>query len=225
MQKKIGFIGLGQMGRWMATNLAVKGFDLTVFDVDDKAVEKLAEKGAKPSKSPADLAKQVDCIFLSLPNSQVVETVVFKDNGIVTASKPGQILIDCGTSNFLWTQEFHQRLLKHNIRFADVPVTGMEQRAKEATLAFMFGGEKELLEEIRPALEAMGTEVQYMGDIGTGQLSKTINNILLNIHLAALAEVVPMAVKMGLDPKRIVDVINNGSGKSFASSVFLPWIL
>jgi 3-hydroxyisobutyrate dehydrogenase-like beta-hydroxyacid dehydrogenase len=225
MTDKIGFIGLGQMGKWMAANLVKRNFDLTVFDKNDKAVGLLADQGARPAKSAAQLATGVDLIILCLPDSNVVADVVGGKEGVLQSFKPGLILIDCGTSDYLWTGEFAQSLEKRKIRFADAPVTGMEQRARDAALTIMYGGPEQLLEEIRPVLEAMGNEIVHMGGVGSGQLSKMINNILFNANLAALAEVLPMAVKLGLDPEKIAKVINTGSGQSFASKTFIPNIL
>ena len=225
MLKKIGFIGLGQMGKWMALNLISHKFDLTVYDINDSAMAFLTDRGARQAASPAELAGTVDLIILSLPNSDVVEEVVCGPDGIVHGSSPGQIVVDCGTSGYLWTREFAGSLLEKGIRFVDAPVTGMEKRAKEGTLTIMVGGDDDILEEIRPLLEAMGKEIVHMGIVGNGQLSKMLNNILYNCNIAALAEVLPMAVKLGLDPEKIARVVNTGSGQSFASQAFIPNIL
>ncbi len=223
--KKIGFIGLGQMGKWMASNLVKRGFDLSVFDINPEAMALLAKQGAAQTVSAAELAKGVDVIILSLPNSDVVEEVVRGPNGILQGAKSEQIIIDCGTAGYLWTREFSDSLQKHELRFVDAPVTGLEQKAKDATLTIMFGGAEELLQEIRTLLEAMGSHIVHMGDVGCGQLAKMINNILYNANIAALAEVLPMAVKLGLDPEKIAEVINAGSGQSFASKFFIPNII
>jgi 3-hydroxyisobutyrate dehydrogenase-like beta-hydroxyacid dehydrogenase len=185
----------------------------------------LCGQGARRAESSAELAKSVDLIILSLPNSDVVENVVCGEDGIIQGSKPGQIVVDCGTSGFLWTQEFAASLKGEGIRFVDAPVTGMEKRAREATLTIMYGGDEELLEEIHPLLEAMGKNIIHMGSVGSGQLSKMINNILYNSNIAALAEVLPMSAKLGLDPQKIARVINSGTGQSFASEAFIPNIL
>jgi 3-hydroxyisobutyrate dehydrogenase-like beta-hydroxyacid dehydrogenase len=225
MLKKVGFIGLGQMGKWMALNLVTHKFDLKVYDIDENAMAYLVDRGAQPAQSPAELAGTVDLIILSLPDSGVVEKVVCGRDGIVHGASPGQIVVDCGTSGYLWTKEFAKSLQEKGIRFVDAPVTGMEKRAKEGTLTIMFGGDDEILETIRPVLEAMGKEIVHMGNVGNGQLTKMLNNILYNCNIAAMAEVLPMSVKLGLDPEKIARVINNGSGHSFASEAFLPNIL
>lgn len=223
--KKIGFIGLGQMGKWMASNLLKCGFDLTVFDINPEAITFLSKQGAARASSPAELARHVDLIILSLPNSDVVEDVVFGRDGIVHGSKSGLCLVDCGTAGYLWTRKFSESVQEHGLRFADAPVTGLEQRAQDATLTIMYGGTQNLLEAVRPVLEAMGNQVVHMGDTGSGQLAKMINNILYNANIAALAEVLPMAVKLGLDPEKVATVINTGSAQSAASKFFIPNIL
>ena len=225
MLKTVGFIGLGQMGKWMALNLVKHKFDVTVYDIDEDAKAFLVDQGARPAQSPAELAGTVNLIILSLPDSGVVEKVVCGRDGIVHGASSGQIVVDCGTSGYLWTQEFEKSLRGKRIRFVDAPVTGMEKRAKEGTLTIMFGGDGEVLEEIRPLLEVMGKEIVHMGHVGNGQLAKMLNNILYNSNIAALAEVLPMSVKLGLDPEKIARVINSGSGHSFASEAFLPNIL
>ena len=225
MIKKIGFIGLGQMGKWMASNLVKCGFDLAVFDINPEAIAFLSKQGATRTSSPAELARRVDLIILSLPNSDVAEDVVFGKDGIVHGSKSGQLLVDCGTAGYLWTRKFSESLQEHGLRFADAPVTGLEQRAQDATLTIMFGGTHNLLEAVRAVLAAIGNRVVHMGDVGSGQLAKMINNILYNANIAALAEVLPMAVKLGLDPEKVAAVINAGSGQSFASKFFIPGIL
>jgi 3-hydroxyisobutyrate dehydrogenase-like beta-hydroxyacid dehydrogenase len=209
----------------MALNLVKNNFDLTVYDINSKAMEFLTGQGAKPAKNPAQLAQHVDMIVLSLPNADIVSEVVYGNDGIVRGKKREQILLDCGTCGFLWTMAFAKKLEKEGIRFVDAPVTGMEQRAKDAALTIMFGGPGSMLKEIRPVLEAMGNNIVHMGDVGSGQLAKMINNIIFNSNIAALAEVLPMAVKLGLDAETIARVISNGSGQSFASDIFLPNIL
>lgn len=225
MKQKIGFIGLGTMGRWMAGNLLKGDFDITVFDISKDAMALLTAKGAKKAKSPAELARQSDWIFLSLPDQNVSEEVVFGREGIICGSKKNQILVDLGTSNYMWTKKFSDRLKENGICFSDAPVTGMEDRAKEASLTIMFGGDKKILKKISPALEKLGNKIVHMGDVGSGQLAKMINNTLFNIHIAALAEVLPMAAELGLEPEKVAQVINTGSGQSFASKVFIPKIL
>ena len=225
MKNKIGFIGLGQMGKWMAINLLQAGFDLTVFDIDHQALALLQKSGASVADSPVKLSAHTEQLILCLPAPEVNDTVMWGKNGAVEGLGSGQLVIDCGTSDYRWTAEFAAKLAERGIGFADAPVTGMEERAKEARLTIMFGGPKSIFDQVQPILKAMGNQIIHMGGIGCGQLAKLINQLLFNVSLAAMAEVLPMAVKLGLDPEKIGTVINSGSGRSFASEVFIPNIL
>lgn len=225
MKEKIGFVGLGQMGKWMARNVMKAGFDLTVFDINQEAVKFLTEQGAASARNPMELASQVDWVFLSLPNTEIVENVLFGEDGVVASAKPGLILLDFGTTNYLPTLEFDRRLKERGIVFGDAPVSGMEARAEEGSLTIMFGGERKVFDQVRIALEAMGNKIIHMGEVGSGQLTKLINQLLFNISAAAIAEVLPMAAKMGLDPEKVTQVITTGTGRSFAAEFFTPLIL
>ena len=133
MEKKIGFIGLGQMGKWMALNVLKQGFDLTVFDLDQQAVAALTEQGAKAAATPAQLAADTDWIFLSLPNTEIVDAVIFGEDGLVNNVRPGQTIVDLGTTAYMATLEFGRKLKDKGVDFSDSPVSGMEARAKEGT--------------------------------------------------------------------------------------------
>jgi 3-hydroxyisobutyrate dehydrogenase-like beta-hydroxyacid dehydrogenase len=225
MKEKTGFVGLGQMGKWMALNVMKAGFQLTVFDIDQGAVKFLTEHGAGSARNPMELASQVDRVFLSLPNTEIVENVIFGEDGLVAGAESGLIVVDCGTTHYLATLDFERRLKERGISFGDAPVSGMEARAKEGSLTIMFGGEKKIFDQIRIALEAMGNKIIHMGRVGSGQLTKLVNQLLFNISAAAIAEVLPMAVKMGLDPEKVTQVITTGTGRSFAAEFFTPLIL
>jgi 3-hydroxyisobutyrate dehydrogenase-like beta-hydroxyacid dehydrogenase len=225
MNEKVGFIGLGQMGKWMALNVMKAGFDLTVFDVNKEAVKFLVDKGAGSAPDPKELAGRVELVFLSLPNTEIVEKVVFGEDGLAAGTGSGLIIVDCGTTSYLPTLDFAQRLQGQEIVFCDAPVSGMEAKAREGSLTIMFGGDKKTLDETRSALDAMGNKIIYMGDVGSGQLTKLINQLLFNISAAAIAEVLPMAVKLGLDPEKVTQVITTGTGRSFAAEFFTPLIL
>lgn len=225
MDKKIGFIGLGQMGKWMSINLVKAGYDVTVFDIDANAVSFVTEQGAKAGQSPAEIAGQVDWMFMSLPDTPVVETVIFGENGVIHGAKPGLVLVDLSTISYMPTLEINRKMKAKGVVFADAPISGMEARAKEAKLTIMFGGDKDVLEQLRPALDVIGNKIVYMGDVGSGQLTKLINQLLFNICCAGIAEVLPMAVKLGLDPAKVTQVVTTGTGRSFAAEFFLPLAL
>jgi len=225
MKKKIGFIGLGQMGKWMALNLHKCGFNLTVADIDPAAVASVTAAGAAAAAAPAEIAERTDWIFLSLPNAGVVEQVLFGSNGLIENGRQGQIIVDLGTTAYMATLEFGRKLLDRGIFFADSPVSGMEARAREGNLTIMFGGDQKVFKQLQPLFEALGNLILYMGELGSGQLTKLINQLLFNISAAAIAEILPMAVKLGLDPEKVISVVNSGTGKSFAAEFFGPRIL
>ncbi len=225
MDKKVGFIGLGQMGKWMALNVLKAGFDLTVYDLSTEAVDILTDKGARPSESPSELSRQTDWIFLSLPNTAIVEEIIFGDKGLAHKAKPGSIIIDCGTTSYLPTLSFETRLKELGVVFVDAPVSGMEARAKEGALTIMFGGQKNTFDQVLPVLNVMSNRILHMGVVGSGQLTKLINQLLFNISCAAIAELLPMSTKLGLDPEKVTEVITSGTGRSFAAEFFAPLVL
>lgn len=222
---KVGFIGLGQMGKWMALNVLKAGFDLTVYDISEAAVNALKEAGAKTAPSPKEMVGQVDWVFLSLPNTQVVESVLFGPGGIAEGANPGLIVVDLSTIGYMATLGFAERLAQQGVVFVDAPVSGMEARAKDGTLTVMFGGDEAVFQTVYPVFQAIGNTIIHMGKIGSGQLTKLINQLLFNTACAAMAEILPMAVKLGLDPEKIAQVIVTGTGRSFAVEFFTPRIL
>lgn len=225
MEKKVGFIGLGEMGKWMARNVVRAGFDLTVFDMNPDAVKFVTDQGAKAAASAADLAEKTEWIFLSLPNTAVVEEVIFGDKGLIHGAGTGFVIVDCGTTGYLQTMDFERRLSEKGILFADAPVSGMEARAKDGTLTVMFGGTKTVFDQIMPVFDAMSNKVLHVGQVGSGQLTKLVNQLLFNINCAAMAEILPMAVKLGLDPEKVTEVVTSGTGRSFAVEFFAPLAL
>ena len=225
MSKKIGFIGLGQMGKWMAINLVKAGFDTTVFDLNQQAVKELVEAGAKQAASPAALAQDSEWVLLSLPNTAIVEAVIFGQDGVATMAQPGLIICDCGTTSYLPTLDMAERLAAQGVVLVDAPVSGMEARAKSGELTIMYGGAPEVFEELTPAFNAMGNKVLNMGAVGSGQLTKLVNQLLFNISCAAIAEILPMAAKLGLDPEKVTQVVTTGTGRSFAAEFFAPLAL
>lgn len=182
-------------------------------------------KGAEAVDSPAGLAAICDVIFLCLPNGEIVEKVIFGENGISKRFQKGQIIVDLSTVDFMQTQEIAARVEELGVMFVDAPISGMEAKAKSGDLSIMCGGREDVFAAVLPYLENMGSSVVYLGGHGLGQLSKTVNNILYNINMAGLAEILPFAVKMGLDPKKVGQFVNAGTGRSYASEYFIPRIL
>ncbi len=222
---RVGFIGLGEMGRRMAINVAKAEFPLQVYDVRSQMIEKLVENGAVAGKNPADVGRNNDCIFLSLPGAEEVESVVFGENGIVNGLSSGGIVVDLSTINYLATLRIHENLHAKGITFIDAPVSGAEAGAEDGTLTIMVGGDAKELEKVRNILSVIGKNIVYMGRSGNGQLTKLINQLLFNTSIAAMAEILPMAVKLGLDSEAVSKVVTTGTGRSYALEHFLPKIL
>lgn len=220
----IAFVGLGQMGFPMAVNLLKSGAQLTVSSASGRRHAELEAKGAKAATDPADIAR-ADIVFLCLPGTAQVRETLFGPRGIAALMGQGQIVVDTSTSDYLETREFAAKLGERGTGFIDAPVSGMEKRAIEGTLTAMCGGRPDTLEQVRPFLSCMANSILHMGEAGSGQLAKLINQLLFDINCAAIAEVLPMAAKLGIDPEKIGQVINSGTGRSYASEFFIPRIL
>lgn len=221
---KIGFIGLGQMGKPMAINLLKSGAQVAVHSADTSAYPAMQQAGANPADSAVDLA-DADVIFLCLPHGDVVRDVLFGRGGLAARMQPGQTVVDTSTIAYNTTLEVAVALRGAGIDFIDAPVSGMEARAVDGTLTVMCGGERPIFDRIEPLLKHMGNQILFMGPAGSGQLTKLINQLLFDINCAGLAEILPMAVKMGLDPDQVGAVINSGTGRSYASEFFVPRML
>ncbi|MEY4599826.1 MAG: hypothetical protein RLZZ445_2623 [Pseudomonadota bacterium] len=220
----IAFVGLGQMGRPMAINMLKSGAKLTVSSASGKRHAELEAKGAQATSDPAVVAR-ADIVFLCLPGTEAVRETLFGAKGIAAMMGASQIIVDTSTMDYLETREFSEKLGERGIGFIDAPVSGMEARAIEGTLTAMCGGKAETLEKVRPYLSCIANNILHMGDSGSGQLSKLINQLLFDINCAAIAEVLPMAAKLGIDPEKIGKIINSGTGRSYASEFFIPRIL
>ena len=221
---KISFIGLGQMGKGMALNLAKSDCDFLAFDVVDKAFPAFKEKGIKTSTNIKDTYDS-DAIFLCLPDTKIVEKVLIHENGLIDNLKAGQIVVDCSTIGVLESQNIAKKLEEKGIDFLDAPVSGRQSKADDGTLTIMVGGKEELYNKLKPYFDLMGNNVLHMGKCGNGQLTKAINNCIYDINCAAIAEMLPFAVKLGLDPEQIGKVVNTGTARSGASEFFIPQML
>ena len=221
---KIGFIGLGQMGMGMAQNILKSGRALNVFDISDSAMHTIEAHGAVVCESATALAQRCNLILLCLPSSDIVENVLFGDEGILSAELAITV-IDTSTLNKRSAIDFAQRCQQHQVNYCDCPISGLPQRANEGTLTSMFGGDSDTFNDTRTLLECFCSTVVHCGDTGSGQAMKTINNIIYNINIAALCEVLPTAVASGLKPDALAEVTRSGSSSSFASNYFVPKML
>ncbi|MCK1546166.1 NAD(P)-dependent oxidoreductase [Bradyrhizobium sp. 179] len=221
---KIGFAGLGQMGRPIALNLLKSGATLAVTDRSSKWFAEFQSKGAGASAEQATIF-DADVVFLCLPHDNAVEDVVAGEAGFLTRARAGQILIDLSTITYKKTVSVADKLASRGVQFLDAPISGMEARAIDGTLTVMCGGDRAVFDKAKPLLDLIGNKILYMGGPGSGQLTKLINQLLFDINAAALAEILPMSKKMGLDPDLVGEVVNSGTGRSYASEFFIPRIL
>jgi 3-hydroxyisobutyrate dehydrogenase-like beta-hydroxyacid dehydrogenase len=208
----------------MALNLLKSGAELTLFSRRPECFSDFEGKGATVTKDLSSLAA-ADILFLCLPNSDVVKDVLFGENGVCGGLHEGQVVVDFGTSKSNATMEIAKCLAEKKVDFLDAPISGMAARAAEGTLTVMCGGEKAVFEKVKPFFACVGNKILHMGGTGTGQMTKLINQLLFDINVAALAELLPLAVKMGLDPKDVGQVVNSGTGRSYASEFFVSRIL
>ena len=218
---KLAFVGLGAMGKHMALNLAKSGELRLVSARTGRAFPEFEERGIRTTTDAAEAA-EADVIFLCLPDTAVVSDTVEK---LKPALRAGQIIVDTSTIKYQTALQLQKDLAEMGVRFLDAPVSGLESRAKDGTLTIMVGGDETAFQTVLPCLECMGKNILYMGGPGSGQLAKLVNQLLYDINMAAVAEIMPMAVKLGLDAEKITAVVNSGTGRSHASEYFLPHIL
>lgn len=223
--QNIGFIGLGRMGAGMALNMLKKNGALSVYDAHEGALRPLVEAGAVACKSPAEMAKSCELIFMCLPYAPEVRSAIFGDGGIAQAKPEGLTIVDTTTLDRTDALKFAEETAALGISYWDCPISGMPFRAKDGTLTVMFGGSDEAFEMVKPYLEQVGTSVIHCGPVGTGQAMKALNNIIYNVNIAALAEVLPLTVAVGLDPEQVAEIVMSGSSRSFASEYFVPRML
>jgi len=212
--KRIGFIGVGIMGKPMAKNLIDAGYKLIVYDVVEKALNEVVEYGAERGTSSRNVAENSDIIITMLPNSPDVKKVVLGENGVIEGVRKGQILIDMSSIAPLVSQEIAQELGKKGVEVLDAPVSGGQEKAQAGTLAIMVGGKEEIFEECKPILDVMGGSVTLVGDVGAGQTTKLANQVIVAINIAAVAEALTMGKKAGVDPERIFNAIRGGLAAS-----------
>jgi 3-hydroxyisobutyrate dehydrogenase-like beta-hydroxyacid dehydrogenase len=217
MPERIGFLGTGAMGEPMAATLLRKGFAVTT--VVHRRVEPgraLEAQGARVAPSLEALLADCPIVLACLPTSAEVEEVVLGPGGILEAGRRGSVFVDMGTSRPASTRALAARLASRGIGMLDAPITGGVAGAREGTLTIYVGGPAEEFERVRPAFEAMGRTVLHMGGVATGHLTKLLNNMLALASMAALAEVLPLGIRAGLDPALLVEALSVGSGATSA---------
>ncbi len=222
---KLGFIGLGIMGKPMAKNLIKAGHELVVYDIVKENVDILVEAGAVAASSSKEVARQCDIIITMLPNSPHVKEVVCGENGILEGAKEGTIIIDMSSIAPLASQEIAAACAKKGVKMIDAPVSGGEPKAIDGTLSIMVGGEKEVFDKVYDILMAMGSSAVHCGDIGAGNTTKLANQVIVALNIAAVSEAFMLAKKAGVDPKLVFDAIKGGLAGSTVMNAKIPMIL
>ncbi len=219
MKRKVGFIGLGIMGKPMAKNLLKAGFQLVVFSRTKTSVEVLVQEKALSANSPKEVAERSEVIITMLPDSPEVQEVILGKDGVIQGIKPGSVVIDMSSINPLVTQEIAKALKGKGAEMLDAPVSGGETGAIQRTLAVMVGGEEKVFKDTIEIFQAMGRNIVYVGGIGSGGFVKLVNQIIVALNIAAVGEAFSLGVKAGLDPQVIHQAIRGGlAGSSVLES-------
>ena len=217
----IGFIGLGNMGGGMAANVLRAGYDLTVHDLRREAATPLLESGASWADTPAELAAGCDIVLTSLPGPREVEAITLGEGGILEGSTSGSVYIDLSTSSPTLIRSIAEDFAEKGVSVLDAPVSGGPVGARTGRLAVMVGGDREVYDRVKPALDAIGDKVSYIGPIGSGSIAKLMHNCIGYGLQTIVAECLTLGVKAGVDPEPLFEAISNGSvgrGSSFANT-------
>jgi 3-hydroxyisobutyrate dehydrogenase len=214
--KAIGFIGLGVMGEPICRNLVKKsGAGVIVFDLSQQALARLRDEGAAVAASVAEVVNNSDIVFLCLPSAKHARAV-FEGDGILKNIRAGQVVVDLGTSSVNQTRDFARQLRARGASWADAPIARTRQAAQDGTLSVMVGATPELFASIEPLIRCFATDVTRCGGVGSGQVTKILNNMVLFQTVNALAEAVAVARRNGVDPALLLDTLSKGSADSFA---------
>lgn len=211
MSLRIGYIGLGIMGKSMARNIMKAGYPVVVHNRSRQSVKELAAEGAIEAHSPAEVAGQVDIVFTNLPDSPDVELVALGADGIVEGAHAGLIYIDNSTIKPATARSVGGALSKKGITMLDAPVSGGDVGALNGTLTIMVGGPEEALQKALPVLEALGKTITHVGALGDGQIAKAANQIMVAAQMVAMGELLVLAQKAGADPEKVVEAIRGGA--------------
>ena len=222
---KVGFIGLGIMGKPMAKNLIKAGHELVVCDFNQSAVDELVALGAKAGKNGAEIAPQVEVVITMVPNSPHVRAAVLGEGGVIEGATKDTVIIDMSSIDPVESKKINEELAKKGIEFLDCPVSGGEPKAIDGTLSIMCGGNKEVWEKYKPLLDCMGGSVVYVGPIGSGNVAKLANQMIVAINIGACAEAFTFAKKMGTDPELVYQAIRGGLAGSTVMDAKVPMML
>jgi len=219
---KIGYIGLGLMGKSIARNILRAGFPLVVHNRSQAAVEELVGEGAGSASSPAETAAQVDVIFTNLPDSPDVEAVALGETGILAGAHPGLIFVDNSTIKPATSRRIAEAFAKKEVLCLDAPVSGGDIGARDGTLAIMVGGPAQALERVMPVFQAIGKSITHVGAEGAGQIAKAANQIMVAAQMVAMGELLIFVQKAGADPQKVVQAIRGGAAQCWTLDVKPP---
>jgi 2-hydroxy-3-oxopropionate reductase len=216
---KLGYIGLGLMGKPMAQNLLKAGFPVVVHNRSRQKVEKLVRLGATAADNPAQVAERADIVFTNLPDTPDVLGVVLGENGVLAGAHPGMIFVDNSTIKPAASRQIYQRLAEIGVSSLDAPVSGGDIGAQQGTLSIMVGGDADALEKVMPAFMAIGKTVTHIGGPGTGQVAKACNQIMVAAQMLAMSELLIFAQKAGADPEKVVGAVRGGAAQCWTLDV------
>lgn len=221
---KVGFVGLGIMGKPMAKNMLAAGVDLMVNDLSEAAVAELKAAGAS-SGSLAEIGAQCDVIFMILPNGDISKAVLFGEGGIASTLSAGKIVCDMASVTPVESKECYEKLAKMGVGFVDAPVSGGEPGAIKGTLAFMAGGDQKDFDALMPYYNIMGSSAVLIGGSGSGSVTKLANQIIVNNTIAIVSEAFVLAAKAGADPVKVYNAIRGGLAGSAVLDAKIPMIV
>ena len=210
MAGKVGFIGLGIMGKPMARNLMGAGYELVVYTRSREKADELVEEGATAAASPGEVAEQSDVVVTMLPDSPEVREVVAGEDGILEGIEEGSLLVDMSTVSPVVTEELAAEVKKKGARMLDAPVSGGEPGAVEGTLSIMVGGREEDFERVKPIFDVLGDTVVRVGEVGSGQVVKACNQVVVALVIEAVSEALVLGSKAGVEPAKIIEVLSGG---------------
>ncbi|WP_045522950.1 NAD(P)-dependent oxidoreductase [Neobacillus niacini] len=219
---KVGLIGLGNMGGRIAKRLLQEGNRISIYDKNPQIIQEFVAYGAEAATNPQALAAKNEIIITVLPNAEIVKEVVLGNEGLIKGFKPGSTLIEMTTSLPEVTRDIGKVLYENGISIIDAPISGGVKKAETGELSIMVGGEEAVFSRVLPILNQIGTTIILVGELGAGHTIKAINNLLCATTLGITAEALALGVKMGLDPEKMLKVINNSSGRSHSSEVKFP---
>jgi len=219
VSERLGFIGLGKMGRPMARNLLRAGFALTVHNRSRAPVEALAREGAAPASSSKEVAEKSDVIITMLPDTPDVEAVILGPGGVIEGARPGSVVMDMSTILPSAGRAIAARLGGKRVPMLDAPVSGGPQGAEAATLSIMVGGPRDAFERCLPVLQALGKTITHVGDHGAGHMAKLCNQVACVINLQGVCETLVLAAKAGLDVESVRQAVSAGAGASWMLTV------